>query len=418
MPEQKDDRLKICLLSYRGNPHSGGQGVYIRHLSKALKDLGHLVNVVSGPPYPILDKGIKLIRLASLDLYNPQNLFRMPTARELANPINLIEWLDISTMGFPEPFTFGLRIKRYFKKRPHRYDIIHDNQSLSYGIRDIARKIPTVATIHHPITIDRQLAVKTAGSYLAKLQQLRWYSFINMQRRVAKTISPIITVSTRARDDISREFGIRKDKFRIVPNGIDTAFFRPIPEMKRETHRVVVTNSADTPLKGLKYLLEAVAKVSHTREIHLTVIGKPRKNGDVLKAVRKLGLKNNVIFTGRISNEELVIQYARAAVAVVPSVYEGFGFPAGEAMACATPVISTTAGALPEVIGNAGILVPPADSDALCRALIGILDNPDRAHSLGHAGLKRIYNLFSWEKAARKTVETYKEAIRDHHQLQ
>ena len=418
MPEQKDDRLKICLLSYRGNPHSGGQGVYIRHLSKALKDLGHLVNVVSGPPYPILDKGIKLIRLASLDLYNPQNLFRMPTARELANPINLIEWLDISTMGFPEPFTFGLRIKRYFKKRPHRYDIIHDNQSLSYGIRDIARKIPTVATIHHPITIDRQLAVKTAGSYLAKLQQLRWYSFINMQRRVAKTISPIITVSTRARDDISREFGIRKDKFRIVPNGIDTTFFRPIPEMKRETHRVVVTNSADTPLKGLKYLLEAVAKVSHTREIHLTVIGKPRKNGDVLKAVRKLGLKNNVIFTGRISNEELVIQYARAAVAVVPSVYEGFGFPAGEAMACATPVISTTAGALPEVIGNAGILVPPADSDALCRALIGILDNPDRAHSLGHAGLKRIYNLFSWEKAARKTVETYKEAIRDHHQLQ
>jgi glycosyltransferase involved in cell wall biosynthesis len=273
MGGQTDNLLRICLLSYRGNPHSGGQGVYIRHLSKALRDLGHMVDVVSGPPYPVLDNRVRLIKLASLDLYNPDDLFRMPTARELANPVNLIEWLDTSTMGFPEPFTFGLRLKRFLKKRFHQYDIVHDNQSLSYDVRTISKKIPTVATIHHPITIDRKLAVRSAGSFLKKLQQLRWYSFINMQRRVSKSISPIITVSTRARDDISREFGIRKEKFRIVPNGIDTEVFRPLPEMQRDIHRVIVTNSADTPLKGLTYLLEAVAKVSYIRKIHLTVVG-------------------------------------------------------------------------------------------------------------------------------------------------
>jgi len=418
MPESLHGRLRICLLSYRGNPHCGGQGVYVHHLSKALKDLGHLVDVVSGPPYPVLDNGIRLVKLPSLDLYNPENLFRMPTFRELKNPVNLLEWLDISTMGFPEPFTFGLRADRYLRKTHRRYDIVHDNQSLSYGIRTIGRRIPTLATIHHPITIDRDLAVKSADSFLKKLQQLRWYSFIGMQKRVSQSLSHIITVSERARDDISREFDIPEDAFRIVPNGIDTSVFRPKPGMKRDNNRVVVTNSADIPLKGLNYLMEAVATVSKSTKIYLTVIGKPHANGHLSKTVRQLGLGHCINFTGRVSSAELVNQYTQAAVAVVPSLYEGFGFPAGEAMACATPVISTTAGALPELVGDTGLVVPPADSDALARAIMTVLKHPERAIEMGRAGLKRIHNRFTWEKAAQKSVESYGEAICAHRQLQ
>ncbi len=421
MSQSCRDQLRICLLSYRGNPHCGGQGVYIQHLSKALTELGHRVAVVSGPPYPTLDptfeKDIALFKLPSLDLYNPDSLFRMPTLRELSNPINLIEWLSVSTMGFPEPLTFGFRAKRFFDSTYHQYDIIHDNQSLSYSIRTIGKTIPTIATIHHPITIDRDLAVKSTDSFWQKLQQLRWYSFIGMQKRVSKTLSHIITVSKRARDDICREFDVPKEKFRIVPNGIDVTRFHPKPGIKRKTDQVIVTNSADTPLKGLKYLLEAVAKVSGRRKIKLTVVGKPQKNGYVSKMVQALGLGNRIYFTGRISSTELVKLYSQATIAVVPSMYEGFGFPAGEAMACATPVISTTAGALPELIGNAGLLVPPADADALARSIADLLDHPEKAAEMGQTGFRRIQKQFTWEKAAQKTTEVYQESICDYHRL-
>ncbi len=404
--------LRICLLTYRGNPHCGGQGVYIRYLSNALMELGHQVDVVSGPPYPDLDPKVRLVRLSSLDLYNPEDLFRMPSARELLNPINLLEWMDVSSMGFPEPFTFGLRAKRYIKRHLPHYDVVHDNQSLSYGIRSIQKWIPTVATIHHPITIDRRLAIRSAPSFFKKLQQMRWYSFIGMQKRVSRAFSHIVTVSNRAKDDISKDFSIPTERFRVIPNGIDTARFRPIPGMKREKDRIVVTNSADTPLKGLPYLLEAVARLKQKRNIRMMVIGTPNRNGTVSSIIRELGLGAFVTFTGRISTSELVKQYAKATAVVVPSVYEGFGFPAGEAMACGTPVICTAAGALPELVGDAGMIVPPASSDALCRALEVLFDNPAYADQIGRAGLQRVQKRYTWKTSARKTVAVYKEAIR------
>ena len=409
-----DIPLRICLLSYRGNPHCGGQGVYVRYLSRALNNLGHQVDVISGPPYPVLGERIKLFRIPSLDLYNPENLFRMPTLKELVNPINFLEWLGVSSMGFPEPFTFGLRVNRFIKRHCQKYDIVHDNQSLSYGVQGIQKCAPTIATIHHPITIDRKLAVKTAPSFWKKLQHLRWYSFIGMQKKVSRTFSRIITVSNRAREDISKDFSIPVDKFRVIPNGIDTEIFHPLPGVDREKNRVIVTNSSDTPLKGLRYLLQAVAQVSKSHRVKLVVVGAPHKNGNIKKFVRKWDLEECTTFTGRISNTELVKHYAKAAVAVVPSVYEGFGFPAGEAMACGTPIISTAGGALPEVVGDAGILIPPADPSALFRALTNIFDNPDRASELGHAGRIRAHKLFSWENAARKTTSAYRETIRDY----
>jgi len=406
--------LRIGLLSYRSNPHCGGQGGYIKNLSRALSDLGHQVDVISGPPYPEMDPGVNLVKLPSLDLYDPQNPFRVPKARELKSMINLIEWLGVSTMGFPEPFTFGLRAAAYIKKNKHQYDVMHDNQSLSYGIWSIKNILPTLATIHHPITVDRQLAVKAAPHLWQKLKELRWHSFLDMQKRVARCMPQIITVSECARNDISRAFKIPEERFSVVPNGINTSFFYPIKGVPREKNRIIVTNSADTPLKGLNYLLQAISEISGKRDIRLIVIGTPKKNGMVVKLIRKLGIGNQVRFTGRISYAEFVRQYARATVAVVPSVYEGFGLPAGEAMACGVPVISTTGGALPEVVGDAGILIPPADSDAIVRALISVLDHPEYAQKLSEAGYRRVQNHLTWHAAAKRTINTYNKVINDY----
>jgi glycosyltransferase involved in cell wall biosynthesis len=414
MPADDLTPLKICLLSYRSNPHCGGQGVYLKNLSRALKDLGHQVEVISGPPDPHLDGDIPLIHLPCLDLYNPEDPFRVPTCKELSNPINLIEWIGVSTMGFPEPFTFGLRAYLFLRKRFHAYDIIHDNQSLSYGIWAMNKFIPTVATIHHPITVDREIAINSVSATWKKMKEWRWYSFLGMQKRVAIRLSHIITVSKQASKDIYQEFKVPKERFRIVPNGINTDIFYPIPDIQREENRIITTNSADIPLKGLDYLLKALAEISTKRNIKLTVVGAPQKNGDSQKLIRQLGIDNIVEFTGRIDNQAFVRQYARAAVAVVPSVYEGFGLPAGEAMACGVPVIATTGGALPEVIGDAGLLVPPANSPALASAITSLLDNPERAKVMGKAGFERVQDNFTWAKAAEKTAQVYKEAIRDH----
>jgi glycosyltransferase involved in cell wall biosynthesis len=409
-----DRPLNICLISYRSNPHSGGQGVYLNNLSKALTRLGHQVEVVSGPPNLQLDENIPVYRPSCLDLYHPDHLFRVPTLKELANPINLVEWIGVSTMGFPEPFTFGIRAYLFLRDRLKHYDVVHDNQSLSYGIWAINRKIPTVATIHHPITVDRDLAVSSVKPYWKKIKYLRWFSFIRMQKIVSRTFSHILTVSKSAQKDIKRDFKIPAEKFRIVPNGIDTDLFYPIPEIEREKNRLIVTNSADIPLKGLFYLLHAVADLSIKRNLKLIVIGSPKKNGGIEKLIRKLGIGNRITFTGRISHTEFVQQYARAAIAVIPSIYEGFGIPAGEAMACGIPVISTTGGALPEVVGDAGVLVPPADPQALTHAIGELLDNPEFASRLGQKGYQRIRHHFTWQNAAEKTAATYWEAIHDY----
>ncbi len=410
--------LRICLLSYRSNPHCGGQGVYVRNISRALRDLGHHVDIISGPPQMQLEPDIPVHQLSCLDLYNPNDLFRTPSLKELSDPVNLMEWLGVSTMGFPEPFTFGLRAWRFLQNKWRHYDIIHDNQSLSYGLWAIRRHVPLVATIHHPITIDRSIAMRSVTSAWKKFKYLRWYSFIGMQKRVSRSLPHIITVSACARDDISTDFNIPRNRFRIVPNGIDTRLFYPIPEITREKNRIMVTNSADMPLKGLRYLLQAVADLSKTRKIRLVVVGSPKKNGAIVRLIARLGIGRLITFTGRISHEEFVRQYARASIAVVPSVYEGFGLPAGEAMACAVPVISTTGGALPEVVGDAGILVPPENPEALGYAISDLLDNPDKANRLGRAGYERVQQHFTWKRAAEKTVDAYREAMDDHRRFQ
>ncbi len=407
--------MKICLLTYRGNPACGGQGVYVSYLSRALAELGHEVDVLSGPPYPEVADGVRLHRLPGLDLYNPEHLFAVERFGDLASPLNLYEYLSMCSGGFPEPFTFGVRARRYLRKNRGRYHIVHDNQCLSYGLLSAAFSgIPLVATIHHPITVDRETDLRAAAGLLRRALVHRWYSFIPMQKRVARRLSHIITVSVCSRHDISREFGIPPERFHVVPNGINTDFFHPLPDCTRPDDTLLVTNSADTPLKGLRYLLDAVAAIARQRRIRVVVVGEPKPGGEVERRVRELNLGGTVTFTGRIANGEFARLYARATIAVIPSLYEGFGMPAGEAMACGVPVISTTGGALPEVVGDAGVLVPPADTEALRRAIVALLDDPVRRGQLARAGLARVAGALTWRHAAERTVQVYRKAIDAH----
>lgn len=416
MDHHLNDRpLRIALLSYRSHPHCGGQGVYIRNLSHALCQLGHHVDVISGPPYPELDNGAQLHRLPSLDLYNPDDLFRTPSLRELANPVNLLEWCGVSTMGFPEPMTFGIRAEQFLLPNDRRYDILHDNQSLSFSIGRLARHIPTVATIHHAITVDRELAIRAEPSVLKKLKQMRWYSFIGMQKRVVPRLKRLITVSQCAKQDLVKAFDVPASRFSVVPNGIDTHRFFPMEGVERQPWRLIVTTSADTPLKGLAHLLRAIADlIPKWPRLQLVVVGRPKKNSPILHLIRKLDIGSHIRFTGAISHSEFVHEYARAWCAVVPSVYEGFGLPAGEAMACGVPVISTTGGALPEVVGGAGITVAPADHHALAKAIAEVCTSPGLAHRLGRAGFDRVMRHFTWKAAAEKSVSVYRRVIDDY----
>jgi len=380
-----------------------------------LVDIGHKVDVISGPPYPHLDPAVKLHKLPSLDLYNSEHLFRVKKISDLVHPLNMYEFLNVCTGSFPEPFTFGERAYRFLQKHRMHYDIIHDNQSLSYGVGRLARKvIPTIATIHHPITVDKQEEFKAAKTIYQKFRVFRWYTFIKMQMRVARQLSHIVTVSEFTKKDIAKEFSINENKFRVVHNGINNEYFYPAQNGSRPENSIIVTNSADIPLKGLSYLLEAVSEVRKKQSVKLTVIGEPKKNGIITKLVARLGIGDIVHFTGRIQNEEFADYYAKSTIAVVPSVYEGFGIPAVEAMACGVPLITTSGGALPEVVGDAAMIVPPADAAALTKAITFLFNNSDQRKKLAQAGLERVNSVFSWPKAAQEVVDVYREAIDGH----
>jgi glycosyltransferase involved in cell wall biosynthesis len=408
--------VRICLLSYRSYRYSGGQGIYVRYLSRSLHDLGHKVDVISGPPYPKLDNGIKLIKLPSLDLYSLPEAKRFSISpRNLNSLPNFVEWLSECGGFFTEPLTFGMRAYSFLhnSNEYRKYDLVHDNQSLSYDILKIkGLGIPIVVTIHHPIAIDRDLALKAAKAWWQKMGIRRWYAFANMQHKVARKLSHFITGSRNSYREIINTFQLPKDSIQVIYDGVDNSIFTRTPGVQTLENRLLVVNSGDIPLKGLKYLLEAIATLKIKRKVELVIVGKPLKNGYTQGLIDSLGIGDCASYTGQIDTAELVRQYSMATIAVVPSVYEGFGLPAAEAMSCGTPVISTTAGALPEIVGATGILVPPANTEALVEAIAGLLDNPDKRKHLGEMGRRRVTRMFNWENTAKQTVDVYREAIK------
>ena len=406
--------LRIALLSYRSKPHSGGQGGYVRALARELTAIGHRVEVLSGQPYPELDDGVALTPVPSLDLYREPDPFRTPALAEFRDWVDVVEWAAMCTAAFPEPLTFSLRAARLLAGRAGEFDVVHDNQSLGYGLLRIAgRGVPTVATVHHPVAVDRDLELAAATSARRRLTLRRWYAFTRMQARVVRRLDAVTTVSESSRRDIERHMGRPADQVDVIPVGIDAGVFTPPPPgTVRDRDAIVVVTSADVPLKGLVPLLEAVAKLRTERPARLTVVGTARPGGPTERTIERLGLADAVRFTGPVPESELVSLLQRASVLAVPSLYEGFSLPAVEAMACAAPLVTTDAGALPEVVGEeAGLRVRAGDVDGLAAALRRVLDAPELGERLGRAGRQRVLDRYTWRTTAERTADWYAEVL-------
>jgi glycosyltransferase involved in cell wall biosynthesis len=408
--------LRIALLGYRSHPHVGGQGVYLRYLSRALAALGHRVEVISGQPYPQLDANIPLIKLPSLDLYQYTNPAMGLRWRDLNSLTNILEYLKTLSGQFAEPYCFGRRLVAWMKKNPTRYDIVHDNQSLCFGLLHLQKQgIPVVATVHHPISKDAAIAVAAAKTPLQKWGAKRWYSFIHMQASVVRQLRYVTCVSQRSQADIEQFFLRPASATRVIYNGIDTQVFKPHPEIKRIPGRLITAASSDQPIKGLGYLLTAFHAVKKLcPEAQLVIIGSLDPQGPNAQLLKSLQLEADVSFKTGLDHAQVALEYCRSELAITPSLYEGFGMPAGEAMATATPVISSDGGALPEVVGDAGLLFPAGDSAALTAAIVQLLQNPEMAAELGQKGHARVQALFSWNAVAQDMVALYQQAMSPH----
>jgi len=405
--------LRVALLSYRSNPHCGGQGVYIKNLSTALVRLGHMVDVISGPPWPELDDGVGLVKLPSLDLYNPDDLFRIPGLGELSDPINLFEWLNVCAMGFPEPLTFSLRALKYLSENSGRYDVVHDNQCLGYGFLLIKLLgIAFVSTLHHPLTVDRSTWFEYPSDFSLRMKRVLYYPLI-MQRIVTNRMDHIITVSNDSKREIHEAFGTPLEKQSVVYNGLDSSIFYPMPGVKKVKNSVIFVGNVEDRKKGVSYILRAISLTRN--RVHLTIVdgGAPNRRF-VPRWIDRFGINDRITFAGKVTNERLVELYNRSEIALSPSLYEGFGFPAAEAMACELPVIASTAGALPEVVGEhmeTAMVVPPRDPQAIADAIDYLVENPEKREEMGKAARKRVLAAFTWENAAKEMVKVYEEVI-------
>lgn len=420
LPFDPNGPLRIAYLTYRGKPHVGGQGVYTRHLTKALADLGHHVEVFGGQPYPILDPRIPLHKLPSLDIFNDQYPGRFPAYWEIKDWPSFVETAQFLKGTFGEPRAFSIRAYNELSKRVNDFDLVHDNQCLGYGILKIEKKIPTIVTLHHPITKDRKLEMEHTKTWWKRRAISRWYSFVNMQGKVASKMPRVVVVSENSIADIHTDMKVSLDRMKLVPVGVDPDLFTPLPHISRKPGHLITTASADVALKGLSYLLEALAKIRTERDVHLTIIGRPREGANA-DLIRKLGLTDCITHVSGVSDERIVELYAESELAVVPSLYEGFSLPAIEAMSTGICLVATTGGALPEVTGvdNDTVLSCPAgDAEALAASIRRGLDNAELRNRIGAAGRTRVVERWSWKHCAQLTVDQYREVLTMPHNVE
>jgi glycosyltransferase involved in cell wall biosynthesis len=295
----------------------------------------------------------------------------------------------------------------------HRFDIIHDNQTLGWGLLPLqALGVPLLATIHHPLTIDRQRGFEPPTSFRQQFDRVRFYPVV-MQSFVARRMTRIVTVSQAAARAITRDFGVSPENITVIYNGIDCALFRPLPEVRRIPGRVLFVGNIEDPNKGGRFLLQAMTSVRP--DAHLVVVTGGISDPTALEhTLKELGLHHRVSFHCQLSPPELVRMYASAEVAVSPSVFEGFGFPAAEAMACGLPLVAAKGGALPEVVGDAGRLVPTRNAHALATAINILLGDAGLRQRLGQAARVRVQTKFRWEDAVRRLLRVYIEMIDAH----
>ena len=409
------ESLRVALLTYRGKPTVGGQGVYVRHLAKALADLGHHVEIYAGPPYPAVDVRTPLHQLPSLETYNDHFPMRKPRVWEYKSLADVAEGVSFATGNFPEPMAFSWRAFQALRPRRNDFDLVHDNQTLGWGLLAMKRQgWPILSTIHHPITVDRRLEIEHAPTLLKQMGTRRWYAFLRMQKIVARQMTHVMTVSESSKVDIHHDFGVPIERMQVVPVGVDPDLFKPQPHVARIPGRILCTTSSDVTMKGLSYLLEAVAKLRTERPVEVVIIGKPRSESRTPQIIARYGLTDVVKFVHGVSDERIVELYSECELAVVPSLYEGFSLPAIEAMSSGVPLVATTGGALPEVAGVHGetcFLVPPGDSEAMAIVLRDALDHPEWRTRVGAAGRRRVIDNWSWQHTAERTVVQYRQVL-------
>ncbi|KPK47497.1 MAG: hypothetical protein AMJ77_02990 [Dehalococcoidia bacterium SM23_28_2] len=397
--------------------YSGGQGVYIHYLTRELMRLGHEVHVIAGPPYPSMAEGVQVHRLESFSWFrfveNRREFLDRPNPLQFFYPLNLFEFASTRAGIFSLMFTFSLRAVAKFQElhRRHPFDIVHDNQGLGIGLLLIKScGVPMVATVHHPLSIDARNAVAQATGPIEKVRRLIYYPIL-MQEFVARRLDRIITVSEASARMVESAFVLPRQQIEVIHNGIDTDTFRPMRVAKQANNIICVSNSEDRS-KGALYLLQALRYLRDSTDYRLTFVDRPEHELKLApRLVRRYGLSSRVRFTGRVTTPQLVRHYCRAQMSVCPSLYEGFGLPAAEAMACGLPVVATTGGALPEVVqdGVTGILVPPADARSLAEATDKLMRDADMRRRMGQAGRQRILDKFNWQKAALQTEAVYRQ---------
>ena len=404
-------KYRVAFLVYRGNPRCGGQGVYTRHLTRELVALGHSVEVFSGPPWPELDEGVGFTAVRGLDLYRDPDPFRIPARSEFTSLADVSEFAVMMSAGFGEPLAYSMRIAKILARRRGDFDIIHDDQCMGPGILKLHKQgWPLLETLHHPITVDRSIALDHAETRWQRFTTRRWFGFLRMQVRVVKQLPAVLTVSHNSKIDINAQMGVALGRLTVVPVGVDQDVFKPYDDVVKKKGRLMVTSSSDVPMKGLVPLLEAIAKLRVERDIDLIVIGQPQPKGRVAMALDRLGLTDIVTTISGVSDEELARLYGEAEIAIVPSLYEGFSLPAIEAMSCGVPVVATTGGALPEVVGTSGetgLLVEPNNPEALVAAIGQLLDDAELRERLGANGRRRVMERFTWKVTARGTAACY-----------
>ena len=407
--------LKIAILSYRSAPFGGGQGIYVHELSKALNNIGHNVDVISGPPYPELIADIELIKLPGLNLFSTFKFRERLKIFFHTKNKSLDDWYEFSSTlmgGFPELQTFGNRAKIFLSDK--NYDAVIDNQSISFGMIDIQKSKPLIEIMHHPISKDYFYDLKFARGLVQRISKMRWFSFLKMQKKVAKQIKVVVTPSLNSKQDIHHDFKVPMQNIQVIPNGIDFNTFRSLPNIVPRANGVITTASADVPLKGLDFSLHAIARLkSEYPDINLTVIGSPRAEGHTERLLKKLKLEEQVSFKTNLTKEEITHEYAKSSVAVVSSLYEGFGFPVGEAMACATPLVATNVASIPEITGSFAQLIPAEDEEAIYQGIKNIFQSPQKYKIQAELGRQHIIENFNWTKIGHAYEELLYKTIND-----
>ena len=412
------EKLNIAILSYRSSPFGGGQGIFIHDISNALSLMGHQVDVISGPPYPNLTEKIDLIKLPGLDLFQTfsfRDRLNIFLKKKNKRAIDFYEFFSTFFGGFPEMRTFGERAKEFLDKNYH-YDIVIDNQSISYGMLEIQKKFPLVEIIHHPITKDYKFELQSNSGFMYRLSRHRWYSFLKMQKRVAPQLKKIVTPSINSLKDIASDFNVNKENINVINNGLDIDIFIPYKEIKRNPTKLITTASADVALKGLDYTLKSLASlVNDFPEISLLVIGKMKKGGHTFRLIDELGIKDKVFFKTSLTKEEIAKEYASSSIAIVSSLYEGFGYPVIEAMSCEIPLIATNVSSIPELVDDYAKLIPSKNTNELSNAIRSILYDYPHYKKIAIRGRQHIVDNFNWLKITEEYENIITKTINDFH---